>query len=307
MAPAPLPVQGGISDIQSTPGGPVRVSAQRPDTEILLTIPHQGGREPRCPALPLAHGASIRISPPPVDSQGHWDPREGGSSPGGPILAQETMVCRSSQSVSGPPVEDSARQGLAVPGTSSAPKSTVASVSRLEVERERLRNEGLSAQVINTILAARRPSTTRIYNATWNIFCKWCHKSSINPLSPSIAQILAFLQDGLDRGLSPNTLRRQVAALSTVVSGSSSGSLSHHPRIRAFLRGASNLHPPVIHRYPTWDLNKVLMALTKPPFEPLREAPLQFLTLKVVFLVAVTSARRISEIAALSITGTGSS
>lgn len=38
-----------------------------------------------------------------------------------------------------------------------------------------------------------------------------------------------------------------------------------------------------------------------PPFEPLGSISLQFLTLKVVFLVAITSARRVFEIAALSV------
>ncbi|XP_026550410.1 uncharacterized protein LOC113432497, partial [Notechis scutatus] len=227
--------------------------------------------------------------------------REGGDSPGGTVLAQETVVRGPSRPVGGPSMEDSTRQNLPVPRPSPPPRSTVASVSRLEVEREKLKAEGLSAQVITTIMAARRPSTTRIYNATWNSFSKWCRQSSINPLSPSVAQVLASLQDGLDKGLSPNTLRRQVSALSTMVSGDSSAPLSHHPRIRAFLRGASNLRPPMVHRYPTWDLNKVLTALTKSPLEPLRETSLQYLTLKVVFLVAITSARRISEIAALSV------
>lgn len=37
------------------------------------------------------------------------------------------------------------------------------------------------------------------------------------------------------------------------------------------------------------------------PFEPLRSASLRFLTFKVAFLVAITSARRISELAALSV------
>ncbi|XP_034274849.1 uncharacterized protein LOC117666340 [Pantherophis guttatus] len=62
-----------------------------------------------------------------------------------------------------------------------------------------------------------------------------------------------------------------------------------------------NIRPPAVHRYPTWDLPKVLQALTGPPFEPLRGISLKHLSFKVAFLVAVTSARRILEMAALSI------
>lgn len=44
----------------------------------------------------------------------------------------------------------------------------------------------------------------------------------------------------------------------------------------------------------------VLQALVGEPFEPLRTASLQFLTLKVAFLIAITLERRISELGAIS-------
>lgn len=73
------------------------------------------------------------------------------------------------------------------------------------------------------------------------------------------------------------------------------------PTVHRFLKGAFNLKPPTVHRYPSWDLPKVLDALTKTPFELLRTVSLRFLTLKVSFLVAIISARRISELQALSV------
>ena len=44
----------------------------------------------------------------------------------------------------------------------------------------------------------------------------------------------------------------------------------------------------------------VLNVLNKPPFEPLNEVDIKYVTLKTVFLIAVTSGRRVSEIHALS-------
>ncbi|XP_060543235.1 uncharacterized protein LOC132710620 [Pantherophis guttatus] len=110
-----------------------------------------------------------------------------------------------------------------------------------------------------------------------------------------------FLQSGFRKGLRPNTLRRQVAAIASVLSCGSKDPISRHPVITTFLRGATNLRPPTVHRFPTWNLNKVLKALMAPPFEPLRSVSLRFLSLKVAFLVAITSSRRISELAALSV------
>lgn len=155
--------------------------------------------------------------------------------------------------------------------------------------------------MIATMQASRRPSTTRIYEASWRAFCSWCSGHHVDPTSAVVQDVLGFLQAGLTAGLSPSTLRRQVAALSTVISVPVYHSLSHHPWVKDFLRGATQLRPPQVHRYPSWDLNVVLQELTVSPFEPLSSVSLKFLSFKVVFLLAITSARRVSELAALSV------
>lgn len=170
----------------------------------------------------------------------------------------------------------------------------------LAIERQLLERAKVPDDVICMIQASRRQSTIRIYNATWASFVAWCRRASISTLSASVIHVLRFLQEGFNLGLAPNTLRRQVAALSSVLAYGSTVSISKHPVIQQFLRGASNLRPPTVHQFPSWDLNKVLTALKASPFEPLRMVSLRFLSFKVMFLVAITSARCISELAALS-------
>ena len=50
---------------------------------------------------------------------------------------------------------------------------------------------------------------------------------------------------------------------------------------------------------PQWDLGIVPEALSKPPYEPLREASLKHLTLKTVFLLAMASDGRRSKLQGL--------
>ena len=50
---------------------------------------------------------------------------------------------------------------------------------------------------------------------------------------------------------------------------------------------------------PQWDLGIVPEALSKPPYEPLREASIKHLTLKTVFFLAVASGGRRSKLQAL--------
>lgn len=42
------------------------------------------------------------------------------------------------------------------------------------------------------------------------------------------------------------------------------------------------IQPPIVHRYPTWDLMLVLQALTTSPFKPMGSVSLKFLSLKLV-------------------------
>ena len=59
------------------------------------------------------------------------------------------------------------------------------------------------------------------------------------------------------------------------------------------------MNPPRRNLVPSWDLAIVLAALREYPYEPLEDAPLQHLTLKAIFLLAITSVRRVSELQAL--------
>ncbi|XP_034278399.1 uncharacterized protein LOC117668538 [Pantherophis guttatus] len=272
-------------------------------TAVYLTVPVGSGRGSRCSSLPVAPGAPICLSSgfssPSCDSQ--VVDGTGGDHSGGSTLATQTLVCGPSVVVDNSTLAVTSASGRFNPRDLEASRSTVAPSDRLAIERHVLGEVSIPADVISIIQASRRPSTDRIYSATWKSFCAWCDRAGVPPLQASIVNILVFLREGLRKGLSPNTLRRQVAAISSVLTFGSLSSLSQHPLIRRFLRGATNLCPPVLHRYPTWDLSIVLNSLTSAPYEPLRTTSLRLLTCKVAFLVAITSARRISELAALSI------
>ena len=73
------------------------------------------------------------------------------------------------------------------------------------------------------------------------------------------------------------------------------------PVITEMIRSFSLDRPFSRSLTPKWDLAVVLSALTKAPFEPLDQAELKFLSWKTVFLLAFASAKRRSELHALSI------
>jgi hypothetical protein len=77
--------------------------------------------------------------------------------------------------------------------------------------------------------------------------------------------------------------------------------IMQEPLVKDFLKGVTNRRPRVREPFPTWDLNMVLNALLEPPYEPLEKASLKNVTIKTAFLIAITSAKRGSEIHALDV------
>lgn len=71
--------------------------------------------------------------------------------------------------------------------------------------------------------------------------------------------------------------------------------------MKRFLKGVLLLNPPQIYRFPSWKLNLVLRALHRPPFEALASCLVKELMFKMLFLIAITSAHRVSELRALSV------
>ena len=78
-------------------------------------------------------------------------------------------------------------------------------------------------------------------------------------------------------------------------------SLSEHPLVKDFLKSVKRKSSTAKPLLPSWDLSLVLDALCGPPFEPLESLDLGVLTLKTVFLLAITTAKRVSDFHALSV------
>ncbi|CAC5394889.1 unnamed protein product [Mytilus coruscus] len=89
--------------------------------------------------------------------------------------------------------------------------------------------------------------------------------------------------------------------LSSLLSPIDNIPIGQHPYIIRLLKGVFNSRPPKVKLVPEWDLHKILDMLQKSPFEPLREAEIKFVTYKVIFLTAITTFRRCSDLQALRI------
>ncbi|XP_068111872.1 uncharacterized protein [Hyperolius riggenbachi] len=185
--------------------------------------------------------------------------------------------------------------GPVVPGPSVASRSESTSSISLEPEWEILKSKGFSDDLAETLLNSRKKVTRGIYQKAWRVFKDWCANRSFN--NRSLRSVLEFLQCGYKKGLSVSTLKVQVSALSVFLERK----LAQEDYIVRFFQALRRLKPSIRSRVPAWDLNTVLQGLCESPFEPLSQVSDKFLTLKTIFLLAITTARRIGELQALSI------
>ncbi|KAK0146804.1 hypothetical protein N1851_013823 [Merluccius polli] len=157
------------------------------------------------------------------------------------------------------------------------------------------------------LLPSGAPSLTTLvayYENRWKLFSDWCNGKAADPVRCPVAIVLEFLQSLLDSGRSHSTLRVYVAAISSRHEGVDGATVGCHRLVSLFLRGALRLRPPRTLRAPAWDLPLVLEAMSLPPFEPLTQVGLKWLSMKVAFLLAITSAKRVGELQALSVAET---
>ncbi|XP_068114992.1 uncharacterized protein [Hyperolius riggenbachi] len=185
--------------------------------------------------------------------------------------------------------------GLVIPGASITSRSESTSPISLEPEWEILKSKGFSDDLSETLLNSRKKVTRLIYRKAWRVFNHWCIDRSCN--NRSLRSVLEFLQCGYKKGLSISTLKVQVSALSVFLERK----LAQEDYIIRFFQALRRLKPSIRSRVPSWDLNTVLQGLCESPFEPLSQVSDKFLTLKTIFLLAITTARRIGELQALSI------
>ena len=155
---------------------------------------------------------------------------------------------------------------------------------------------GFSVEVADRIKAPQRESSRRVYDSRWAIFQKWAQENQVNVTKPTIPQIADFLNHLFtDRNLKPRTIAGYRTSVADGL-GSAGQMVSQSLDLNRLIASFHRDRPSANRSIPNWDLSLVLLALTRAPFEPLGKADLKILTFKTVFLLALASGKRRSEI-----------
>ena len=249
----------------------------------------------------LCHGRSIRL---PTDRHiGQSD----GEATGLPVqethsdcpgVAQHALVLGLGDHVQSGPSQPAQPAQSADTALQSDPsqKSDKSKSPCLAPRATKIKEQGFSEAVAARIEAPQRRSTRSIYEAKWAIFAKWCITNQVDFRSPpvkSVADFLMYLFE--DKKLQPSTIDGYRSAIADKL-GNTTVNISKDDNLTHLLEIFHRDRPKGWRGIPSWNLSLVLHQLTKAPFEPLREASLKHLTFKTVFLLALGSGKRRSEI-----------
>ena len=207
--------------------------------------------------------------------------------------SSETMLCQSNQVTSESRHTETTQYNNIPSGSQSLQSECMVAIDR------QFTTKGFSQRTRNLLSASWRSGTQRDYSGKFKQFKSWCRGKQIDTYSASLTDCAGFLTFLFDKGLQYRTIAGYRSMLSSVLQPVNNIQVGKHPHIIRLLKGTFNLRLPTTELLPEWDLPLVLKFLKKPPFEPLSLSTLKYLTWKCLFLVAITTFRRSSDIQAL--------
>ena len=161
--------------------------------------------------------------------------------------------------------------------------------TREESVRDTLCNRGFSIDIASHASRTQQDFKLGIYESKWRILFVWCIASE-----SVVSNFLLHFHT--DKHLAISTIAGYQMAIASTLCAISGVEVGCNPSLKSLLcniemeQGRHHLH------FPEWNLALVLSALTKPSFEPPNQASDKLLMWKTVFLIALTSGKRWSEI-----------
>ena len=274
---------------------------QSQTTQVCVPSTRSTGMESRCSQPELGEYGCLRVPSCVSFGQGGvQDPRSGSSQVGSDCsrVAQHALVLGSSQHVCSDSSLPSKRGEPADPTVQSVSpqRSPRAQPPCLAPRASSIQAQGFSDEVATRIEAPQRQSTRAIYESKWSIFVKWCESHKVDFGSPSLNQVAEFLLFLFkEKNLQPSTIDGYRTAIADKI-GCDKVNFGKDENLTRLLDSFHRDKPKGLRGVPSWNLSLVLHQLTQSPFEPLRKVSLKHLTFKTVFLLALGSGKRRSEI-----------
>ena len=172
------------------------------------------------------------------------------------------------------------------------------SISRVVCLNRSYSETGISAQARTLLMAVWWKNTSNAYSAAWQKWTSWCNQQLVNPISAPLSVILDFLKQEFNSGKAYRSINVYRSAISMTHPIIDSVRVGEHPMVCQLMKGIFNKRPPLPQYSQTWKVHQVTSYLGG--LSDNAELPLKQLAAcrKLVVLLALTSAKRGSELAA---------
>jgi len=309
MVPGPSGVQRDHPSSLHSPSGSVCNEVEPSDTPICLPLSRSESAGNRCSESGLGHpGTSLPV---PANSA---DPSLSAEDTGvqqqvpscDAMLATQDVVSPVAKSGCGLPTIIASKQKTVVTGLGQgeqemAPPPRNHELGRLDLIRRHLVKRGFSQEATDKSAVPQRSSTIRLYDNIWKRYVGWLvARGTPDPLKTTVQLLILYLLDLKNEGKAIGTVLTHKSCIVKTLEQITDQRLTESGTLADFLKSLKQEAPKEGLKFPKWELCVVLKGLRQAPFEPLNEVPIKMLTLKTVFLIALASAARVSEINALS-------
>ena len=284
---------GSQQTLWPTGSGPVCIQTYQPVPSLLQLVARSICRSNRC--IPPGLEDNERFCQPTMElgAQSTEESSESGSrrDPYSPHMEDAAMV---------PSLVGNASR-LATPTTQAGTQYRVsahnAPTGRVEHLRERLSSQGLSGQAADLILKSWRTKTNKSYDSLFGRWNRWCSQRGSDPFSGPVIEVANFLASLYQDGYQYNSVNAYRSAISSVHQKVEGVPVGQHPIITRLVKGVFHERPPLTRYSSTWDVQTVLNYLqSQGQSETLS---LKMLTLKSVFLLAITRPARSADLSQL--------
>ena len=167
---------------------------------------------------------------------------------------------------------------------------------------EHLRRKGFSTSVIKRIQASRALSTRKHYRSQWDLFVAWATEKGLDPLNASLPLLTDFMEYLFKvRNVSVRTILNYKSAISFYWKTQRGFEIPAEDNvIRDLVKGFKRDRPLAKKHVVDWDIRLVLDFYRSGKFKNWGLLSDKELTLKTLFLIALASGKRRSELHALS-------
>ena len=166
--------------------------------------------------------------------------------------------------------------------------------------RERLLKKGVSETAAQLITSTRQKSPESSYNSSWRMWASWCDKQRVGAFRSDVIEMLDYFAFLFQKCYEYRTFachRLAISAFHDYVDGKPVG---EHPEVCALVSGISNNRPPQPRYMFVWSVESVINCM-KTKWKNNEYLSEKYLTYKLVILMALTSASRVSAMHCLNV------